>query len=115
MKQQIFFLVFVSLAVVSCASRHVSMNGTVAMKINETRGVACLFGEEPRPGDKLELFKNDCKDGVGRGREGSNSISCKMVRSGEAIVTKMLNDHYAEFEVTSEASFEEGSILKLKK
>lgn len=110
-------LLLVSLISVSCASKHSRMSGSVAMKINDTKGVACLFGENPKAGDKLELFQNDCSSGPvkGRGRDGADAVSCKMVRSGEATITKLLNEHYAEFETKSNVSFDEGYIIELSK
>lgn len=56
-------LLLVSLISVSCASnKHSSMSGSVAMKISDSKGVACLFGESPKVGDNLTIFENVCSD-----------------------------------------------------
>lgn len=104
-------LILVSLVSVSCASKHSRMSGTVAMKINNSKGIACLFGENPKAGDELVLFENACSD---TGRE-KGGVSCKMVKSGNATITKMINEHYAEFETKSNVSFDEGYIIELSK
>lgn len=103
-----------TLLLVGCSTnRHERMKGSVAMKINESKGVACLFGEKPRVGDKLTLFQNLCSD-TPKGKDGAG-VNCKMVESGEASITKMMNDHYAEFETKQNVPFEEGYIIKLSK
>lgn len=111
MSLKFVFLSLFSLSLVSCASKHTMMKGTVALKVNETKGIACLFGKEPKEGDKLILFTNDCTSVSGK----SGTAHCRMVKGGDATITKMLNDHYAEFEVSSGTSFSEGSILDLQK
>lgn len=108
------FFVLASLLVGGCSTnRHESMKGSVAMKINDSKGVACLFGEGPRVGDKLTLFQNQCSD-VPKGKDGAG-VNCKMVEAGEASITRMLNDHYAEFVTKQNVPFEEGYIIKLAK
>lgn len=105
---------FTSFFAVGCSTnRHESMKGSVAMKINDSKGVACLFGEKPRVGDKLTLFQNACSD-IPKGKEGAG-VNCKMIESGEASITRMMNDHYAEFETKQNVPFEEGYIIKLSK
>lgn len=107
-------LALTTLVVSGCSTnRHASMKGSVAMKINDSKGVACLFGEKPQVGDKLSLFQNACSDSP-KGKEGTG-VSCKMVESGEATITRMVNDHYAEFETKQNVAFEEGYIIKLSK
>lgn len=93
-----------------CASnKHSRMSGSVALKISDSKGIACLFGDSPQIGDKLVLFENLCTDS---GREKGNLV-CKMVKSGDAKITKMINDHYAEFETNQKISFNEGSIIEI--
>jgi hypothetical protein len=92
----------------SCASnRHRWMTGTVAMKFDEKSGVACLEPGIAKVGRKLKFLNNDCS------RENFPDIrgSCKLIESGELQVTKLLNDHYAEFVKISGTAFREGSII----
>lgn len=103
--------VFFAFLTVGCASRHEKMKGSVAMKINDSKGIACLFGESPKVGDELTLFENACKE-TGNDRR---AIDCKMVESGRATVTRMINDHYAEFETSQNTPFQEGYMIKLSK
>lgn len=104
-KFMLLTLILTSLA--SCASRHTMMRGSVAMKMDEKKGMACLESNSVKVGDTLDLYNNDCTKP--QGKEGSPS--CKMVKAGEAKITKLVNDHYSEFETTSDIQFAEGSIL----
>lgn len=101
------------LVVFSCSSRHERMKGSVALKIDESKGIACLFGEEPQVGENLLLLRSVCKES-GKGKHGVGS-TCVVKESGKAKITKLLNDHYAEFETQGSASFEEGYLLELKR
>jgi len=108
-----FFVLFFALLALGsgCASRHEQMRGSVALKISDSAGVACLFGDRPEVGDGLVLYRNVCTS-IDKGKDGSGR-NCKMVASGEARVTKLLNDHYAEFVTSTQFPFEEGSVIKL--
>lgn len=102
------FLVL-SVLFVSCASKHDRMAGSVAMKLDDQRGVACLASGSAKVGDSLQLYTNDCSRPMGK----EGSPSCKMVKGGQARVTKLLNDHYAEFQVNDNTAFAEGSVIEL--
>lgn len=102
-------LLTLSLILVSCASKHDRMAGSVAMKLDDERGVACLASGSAKVGDTIQLYTNDCTRPMGK----EGSPSCKMVKGGEAKVTKLLNDHYAEFQVTDKTAFTEGSTIHL--
>ncbi len=110
-KNSVLFVLLITSFVGCATNKHEDMKGTVALKINGNKGIACLFGDSPSVGDKLDLFQSDCSGT--RGRE--SSVSCKMVKSGEATVTKLVNDHYAEFETIKNVLFEEGYVISLKK
>lgn len=103
--------VFLAIFTIGCASRHESMKGSVALKMSDSKGVACLFGESPKVGDKLTLFENACTE---TGSE-KRVLNCKMIESGNATITKLLNDHYAEFETKQNIPFQEGYMIKLSK
>ncbi len=109
-------LTLVTFMTVGCASnKHSRMSGSVAMKISESKGVACLFGEGPKVGDDLTIFENVCSDERigGGGKEGAGPSSCKMVKTGTATISRMINDHYAEFETNQKVAFDEGYIIEL--
>ena len=106
-------MILASFLLVSCASKHNIMKGSVALKVSDTKGIACLYGEDPQVGDKLVLYANKCEE-VARGSTISG-MSCKMVKSGEASINRLVNDHYAEFETTSPVSFKEGYTVEIKR
>lgn len=102
-----FIRVIILLCVVSCASRHQLMNGTVALKIDENSGIACIESNVARPGTRLKLMNNDCStQNIPDRRAG-----CQLVEAGEIEVTKILNEHYVEFKKLSGPGFDEGSII----
>ena len=45
-------------------------------------------------------------------REGA--ADCSMVKIGNGKITKLINNHYSEFEVSSDVKFEEGSLVESK-
>ena len=104
-------LLLATLTLVSCASKHTFMRGTVALKLNDTTGIACLDSNETKLGDTLYLYNNDCSQNSGR----DGGVRCKLVPGGEAEVTKIVNDHYSEFQTRSNISFDEGSIISSSK
>lgn len=96
-----------SLFMVSCASKHSMMRGSVAMKIDESKGIACLESDEVKVGDVLNLYNNECEGAKGK----DGAASCKMVPAGKVEVTRLVNDHYSEFVTKDTVRFEEGSII----
>lgn len=110
--RKILLLSLLAFFSIACSTNpHSSMAGSVAMKISESKGVACLFGDSPKIGDTLTLFETKCTDGV-KSKE-STGVNCKMVKSGEATIVRMMNDHYAEFETKLSVPFQEGYMIKL--
>lgn len=105
-----FFLLILAFVSVSCATKHQSMKGSVALKINETKGIACLSPDSVKVGDDVSFYKTVCKTRVPR--EGVSD--CSMVKIGKGKITKLVNDHYSEFEVTNDVNFEEGSLIESK-
>lgn len=93
------------LFILSCASRHERMRGSVALKISDTKGIVCLEPNKARVGEKLSIFNNHCT-------QLTKGTSCELVKEGEAEITKILNNHYSEFKTLSIIPFEEGSIMK---
>lgn len=102
-----FFLLTALVTLASCASRHTLMRGSVAMKLTESTGIACLESNQVKVGDTLALLNNDCSGF--KGREGI--ASCKLVPGGKVEVTRIVNDHYSEFKTLEATSFSEGSII----
>lgn len=92
----------------SCASKHTLMRGSVAFKISNTTGIACLESNQVKLGDTLALLNNDCTQN--KGREGA--ASCRLVPVGKVEVTRIVNDHYSEFKTLEATEFAEGSLLE---
>ncbi len=108
----VLLILFVT-SLVSCASKHTMMRGSVALKIDENKGIACLESDQVRPGMKLTLLNNDCNQNSTLGKDGIPN--CRLVEAGVVEVTRIINDHYSEFKTLSDAKFSEGSIIQPSK
>lgn len=102
----IFFAVF---SIIGCA--HNTMRGSVAMKEDNSEAHVCLGKNEVKAGDRVTLFKNDCK-AVAGGGEADTSGSCEKVRIGEGTVERTLNEHYSIVKVDPGVKFQEGTIVE---
>lgn len=85
------------------------MNGTVALKINEAKGVACLDTKALKRGTELSFMAHDCSK---PNPLSDISSDCPLIKKGKASVTKILNGHYFEFETIDGVAFNEGSLIK---
>lgn len=95
----------------SCASRHTFMRGTVAMKVDDSTGIACMDSNQVKVGDTLTLLNSECS-----GERGPlGGAACKLVPGGKVEVTRIVNDHYSEFKAVDGAEFSEGSIFSFDK
>ncbi len=105
-------MILAAMLIVSSCASHPLMKGSVAMKIDEKNGVACLDTKNLQVGHKLTLVNNKCtKIPVSK----SDPTFCQMVTVGEVEITKVLNDHYSEFQTLGDFKFQEGSILQHSK
>lgn len=84
------------------------MVGTVALKIDENRGIACLEPNTGKIGHHLKYLNNNCTRPTFPDQRGA----CQLVKAGEFEITKILNEHYVEFKKISGSSFNEGSIIE---
>lgn len=85
--------------------------GSVALKESDQEAHVCLGDKEVKAGDKVALFKNECR-GTSAGRKGGNGPVCNKVKLGEGVVTKTLNEHYSNIRVEPGVSFDEGAIVE---
>jgi len=100
---------YLALAFITACSTigHRLMEGTVALKIDNSRGIACLESGVAKVGMKMKLLNNDCSQQY----LSDIRAACSLVEMGEIRITKILNEHYAEFEKISGKDFREGSIV----
>jgi hypothetical protein len=86
--------------------------GSVALKHGAQEADICLGKGEVKVGDKVALFKNECKPRNRGGKEGGESSSCTKVKLGEGRVSQVLDEHYSTIQVDSGVSFAEGTIVE---
>lgn len=86
------------------------MSGTIAMRIDETKGIACIEPGLVKKGDKMRFMNNNCSKPIFPDARGA----CELKEAGEIEITRILNPHYAEFVKISGPDFSEGSIIGLK-
>lgn len=104
---KMFFILSTLLMLASCAT-HPLMQGSVALKIDEKNGIACMNTKKLQVGSKLNVSNNNCS----RVPLSKNEPAyCQLVTAGEIEITKVLNDHYSEFQTLGDFKFSEGSIL----
>lgn len=105
-------IVVLSMLLVSSCASHPLMKGTVALKIDEKKGIACMDSKNLKAGTKLVVANNNCSRVP---VSNSEPAYCKLESVGEIEITKVLNDHYSEFQTVGDLNFREGSILKSNK
>lgn len=104
-------LILILVSISACATqKHRFMSGTIAMKIDGTKGIACIEPGLVKKGDKMRYMNNDCSRPVFPDARGT----CELIEAGEIEITRILNPHYAEFVKISGPDFSEGSIIGLK-
>lgn len=87
------------------------MRGSVAMKVNDAEAHVCLGDNEVMAGDKVALYKNDCRSAL-VGAKAAPGGACEKVKLGEGVVSRTLNTHYSVVKVTPGVQFEEGTIVE---
>ena len=90
---------------------HSMMRGSVAMKINDEEAHVCMGDNEVKAGDRVALYKNECR-GKGSSRADGGGTNCQKVKIGEGEVTRTLNEHYSVVRVSPGTSFEEGTVVE---
>lgn len=105
-------MILALMLVVSSCATHPLMKGTVALKVDDKNGVACLDTTNLQVGSKLSVSNNNCSR-VPQSK--SDPTYCRLVEVGEVEITKVLNEHYSEFQTLGDFKFQEGSILKHSK
>ncbi len=104
-------VIAMSSSLIGCAhSAHT--RGSVALKHSAQEADICLGKDEVKLGDKVALFKNECKSRTGSNKEGSDSSSCTKVKLGEGRTSQVLDEHYSTISIDSGVSFEEGAIVE---
>ncbi len=86
--------------------------GSVALKHSAQEADVCLGKNEVKPGDKVALFNNECKERTRVGRGGGRTQTCTKVKIGEGEVAQVLDEHYSTIRVGSGIPFEEGTIVE---
>ena len=86
--------------------------GSVALKHSAQEADVCLGKNEVKPGDKVALFKSECKSKTRVGRADGSTSVCTKVKLGDGEVAQVLDEHYSTIRVNSGVSFEEGTIVE---
>lgn len=83
----------------------------VAMKVSDREAHVGLGSEEVQPGDKVILYKKECRKGpVARGVNGGPG--CIDVPLGEGTIVRNLNKNYSVVKVDPGVTFKEGTLVK---
>ncbi|HEX4923288.1 MAG TPA: hypothetical protein VFV50_04350 [Bdellovibrionales bacterium] len=93
----------------ACATQHIAPHGTVAMKVSDNVAHAALH--DVNQGERVALLVNDCEPNIGPG-EGRDNI-CRKRQVSEGVVTRVLNEHYAEVQFPEGIKVAEGQMLEV--
>ncbi len=104
------FLASTLLGASGCAhSAH--SRGSVVVKHSDEEGDVCLGSGEVATGDKVSLFKSECKRGTHIRRTG-NGMRCTKVKVGDGEISQVLDEHYSSVRVNSGVPFDVGTIVE---
>lgn len=63
------------------------------------------------PGDRVALYKNECRRPARVGKS-VPPISCEKIKVGEGRVSRIINEHYSVIQVEPGVAFDEGTIVE---
>ena len=109
MKTKVILLIVTASLIGGCSVGR-SARGVVAMKISDTEAHACVRKIDVDVGDKMTLFRNECKQDVGSTK--SRGQHCKLVRVGEGTISENLNEHYSVLKFDTPTEYREGDLLE---
>lgn len=110
-KKRIFVLVVSGIFLMGLGCAHSTHNrGSVVLKHSAIEADVCLGSKEVKPGDKVMLFKNECRES--RGSHDIERTSCKKIEVGSGEIISNLNEHYSMMRVESEVPIVEGMIVE---
>jgi hypothetical protein len=102
------------LPLVAAACMPVSTRGVVAMKVDESIVHLCLGSGETEKGDKLVVYRNDCRTGTAKSKLSiPTTPPCVKRVIGEGVVTEVLNEHYSVARLRTSTSVREGDVVEL--
>lgn len=115
MNQRIHFSVLTSfvaslgllilISVSGCAHSGKHTRGSVVLKHNEREGDVCIGETEVKSGDRVNVFRMDC-------REGAKRQICSKVKVGEGEVLQTLSEDVSTLRVDSGVPLQQGFIVE---
>lgn len=84
--------------------------GSVVLKHSAIEADVCLGSKEVKPGEKVMLFKNECRET--RGSHDTERTSCKKIKVGNGEIISNLDEHYSTMRVEPEVSIVEGMTVE---
>ena len=103
---------FTALVALGCA-HGVHTRGSIVTKSGDKEAQVCIGSEEVKPGDKVALFDNRCKD-VSHNKAEFSDPHCEKVKIGEGEVVRTLNEHYSVIKVASGTPLKVGTVVEKK-
>lgn len=110
LKAFVLFVGTVLLGGLLAACGHWAMRHEVAMKVSDDVAYICMYDGEVDIGDEVTIYATQC----GLSSDDDGTYDCSASRLAEGVVTKRINEHYAEIVVTSGGPFKEGARVVKK-
>lgn len=91
---------------------HRYMRGTVVMKMSDNRVHVCLGDNVVSIGSKVTFYNSICKKSYSGGRDGVETVNCKMHKLGTGTVIKLANEHYSTVKIDGNVQVQEGTLVE---
>jgi len=106
-------LLMLPLILVSCATGHKYMRGSVTMKLDESTAHICLGDNEVKQGDMILFYYNDCEQYDSQG-DGLDAL-CTLRKLGKGEITRIMGSHYSTVKTDGSFKFKEGTLVQIEK
>lgn len=110
MKRFSISCVFLGIIFSGCAASH--SRGVVAMRISDNQAHVCLGKQEAKPGDRVNIVRNECTRSAYGGKSGAREV-CKQANINSGVISENLNEHYAVVQLDQAGAFREGDLVVL--
>lgn len=97
------------LAITACI-HNPHIRGSVVLKHSATEADVCLGSDEVKPGDKVTLFKSECRE-LPTAQDRNRSV-CNKIMVGNGKIITNIDKHYSMMQVDPELTIDEGMIVE---
>lgn len=82
------------------------------MKMSNNIVHVCLGDNVVSVGSKVIFYNSICKTSYSGGRDGTETVNCKMHKLGTGKVIKLANEHYSTVKLNENFQVREGTLVE---